>query len=337
MRDATGHTGPRSYSKVLQSFRTAACRARRTDLGRAMSDGFVAELCTQHAPTSVEHGFRHPCPRQSRAADVANDDQSMRSNESSRDEMQIMPSAIGDLRVDRLRTGFASSALRCSQLLGVLLQMARIGDLLTRRTGRERFQTQVDPDLGFTTVLLLCDFNLQVQIPTTARILSERTCSNYALNRPREPQAIVSAEEDRLIATDLNRSRLEGNPSQRFLAAPSWSATILPSRLHKLGADILHSIRVQAEFTRRAYRQVVQIVGRWRASEPSLRRPLCLAAEVPNEIHGPRLPTQSIRVVRIFDSIAIGQNHALGSLNSNRRGAGLLSGLKAGASGPSFW
>jgi len=24
-------------------------------------------------------------------------------------------------------------------------------------------------------------------------------------------------------------------------------------------------------------------------------------------------------------------------LNSNRRGAGLLSGLKAGASGPSFW
>src|SRR5262252_5051004 len=135
MRDATYATGPRSYSKVFQSFRTAACRARRTDLGRAafvgfhirraVPNGFVAELRTQRAPASIEHGFSHPCARQTGSVDVANDDQSMGSGESSRDEMQIMPAAVDDARMDRLRTDFPSGPLRASQGVGMLMQVAR--------------------------------------------------------------------------------------------------------------------------------------------------------------------------------------------------------------------
>ena len=154
MHDTTAHTRPRSHSKVLQSFRTAACQTRRTDLGRttfidihehsAVPQGFIAEHGPQRTPSGIQHGFRHPRSCQCGAADVADNDQSIVPNESSRDQMQIVAPPVDDFRVDRFRPLVSSSPLRFGQRHCMLLHMPRIFDVLTVRTRRERLQAQVN-------------------------------------------------------------------------------------------------------------------------------------------------------------------------------------------------
>src|SRR3982750_664584 len=115
-------THPAPYSELCDTFRAAACAARRTQSGtvslvdfhvfNSVPHGLVAELLAERGPAGVEDGLRHVRLRQLGSAHVADDDLSMAAHEPRADPVQLVLAAVGGFCVGRLYSPLSSRPLR---------------------------------------------------------------------------------------------------------------------------------------------------------------------------------------------------------------------------------
>jgi hypothetical protein len=318
MLDTTRRTHPRSYSQPFQSGWTAACATRRTELGRtvlvrfdvdcSVPHGFIAKHPTKRSPTGVIYGLCQPCPCQTGHVDITDSDQPIFTNQSGRNDVQIVSTPVGDTSVNRTGLRLAPSSLRAGQPRGVLPQMTRILNLFTRRERGERGQPEVDADFARSAVGALFDLDLQIQIPSAARILRKTASLNPSQNGSRQPEPIPTTQIHNRVTPHLNGAILKRNPTERFLPAPTWSATKLMGRLCELSTDRRQRIGMQSDVARTSNRQSDQLKRRRLGSHPSFREPMRFSAKVPDLTHSASHTLKRCRAVGVFKSVPIGQN-----------------------------
>src|SRR6516162_6940514 len=319
MRRATT-TNPRSYSQPFLTLRATACTARRTGYGTvglfgfnipcSVPAGFVAEHRSKLRPRCIERRFTLCSIRKRCCNYIADYDGRIFSHNLGRLHMQIMPTGIANLGMDRPCALLVSGALRSGERIFVSLEVARMLDLAAIRQGRQRRQAEIDADFASATILLCGNLDLQTEIPPFASVLGKATSFDRSVYRPTIPETITALEIDNGIAFNLNSTRsLKWNPSERALAAPVRAPLSCIAANGELLADSLNRIAVQAEHLATAACELDQIKA---VRPPFFLSPCCLlrlTTEVPDDIDGTR---QAIKILAgrcVFEAIAISKDH----------------------------
>ena len=320
MSRTTSATGPLSYYEVLSTFWAAACAARGTDLrGQPLFNfdvlspvpyGFVAELGSKLRPAGIEHGFRQAGSGKCAGIDVADANAPVFLHEACRQAMEEVLATVRDFGVDGLNPEVAPRAL-CDRERRFMLSIdARRLDLLTRGERRQRSQAEVDPNLASPMLRVLQNSKLQIEIPATTGIPSERTAADFAGKRPAQPQSVSAPEQDHSVAIQMDGPRcLEGNPSQGSPATPSRPFAVFISRNGELLADRLYCIRVQAQQPTTAERESDQVKTRWPALVVAPSGFLYLTTIVPHLVDCPSLLLKPTTGGPIPDPVTICQHH----------------------------
>jgi len=182
---------------------------------------------------------------------------------------------------------------------------ARRFDLGTIRTGRQRFQAQINPDVFLPGADCLGRFAHKIDVPATPRILGEIAGFNGAGQWAAVPKAESVTGITHGIRNHLDARCLERNPAQRLFAAPAQGSFMeLLMAGGVLLADRLHRLRMQAQVFAAAGGQLAQILIGRPALIPTQSVLLRFVAEIPDEINRTRPLIQRGGRLRIFDSIA---------------------------------
>lgn len=155
MQNTAVATRPRSHSQTCDTFRAAARTARRTGHGTSslvgfdvispVPHGFVAEHRPKAGPGRIQDGLGHRGLRHRLGVDIATDDQLVFSHQPRGLLVQMVPSGVDDLCVDRLRPTLVASALRLPQGPLVFPVVPQVLDLRPVGQRGQRLQPKVKP------------------------------------------------------------------------------------------------------------------------------------------------------------------------------------------------
>jgi len=294
---------PFPYCETLQPSRAAEASALGTGLrrkslvslyvGHAVPVGFVAEHPTEHRPASVEHALCERSPGETGGVHVADNDSGEAIDQSPRGDMQVVLPSIGNLGVDRLRSLLVTSPLRDGECGFLATVVSGVLDRLAVGHRGERLQPEVDADTFASARGSGLDFALQVQVPPTARIFTERPREHAALDWAMHPESVASPEVGHAALVEMDGTRgLEGNPAERTLrplrGAPSWPTALRVARASEVPGDVLHGVGVQFEQSRRSSGELAEVKAAGPASRPASCLILHVAAVVPDEVDGAR-------------------------------------------------
>src|SRR6516225_3299391 len=320
MSSTTAIANPFSYSQSFRAFWPAACTTRRTacgtqllvgfDVRRSVPNGFVAEHRAKCRPGRIERRLSLRSIRQGSGFHIADDNQLVFLHECHRLLMQKILSRVGDLRVDCLSAFLVTSALCRCQRSFIFLKLLRVLDLATVGQCSQRAQAEIDADFTRAAVLFLDDFELHIEIPSSARVLRKRSAFDFAIDRTAIPKPIVAFEIDHGVAVDLDgASGSKWNPAERLLSTPARPPLGRIAAHRKLPTDGIHSVAVQAEQRARSGGELDQVEGRRPRLVVSTRRFLDFAAVIPDAIDGAGQGREPLARRGIFDPVAIGEDH----------------------------
>lgn len=323
MNLAALRASPSSYAERAHTFRAArgnapASRARLgsesfidLQIHSSMLASFVLELVSQHRPASVEDGFRHLRSLEVGRADIADNDQSVFTRDPSGRDVKMMPSGIGNLGVDRLRTFLFTSALSGTNRRFVAPIVFRRRNRETIATHGETFETQVDTDHSDAGVGLRLNFACQREVPASAGILNEGSNLGLADDFAREPEPISLSTINHRIAIKSDSAAPKRNPPEAlFLGPPPRTFTRADSAFDENAAHLADCLRHDAEFTRAAGGQICEVEMAGPPASPLHRLPLDIGTVIPDEIHGSCVRLKAGAATAVFDAEFVGQEHA---------------------------
>lgn len=325
MQDTTTITSPFSHSQTLRASRRAcAGTATGTGLGAVslvsidipgpVPNGLVAEHRAERGPAGIENGLRHSSAGKGRAIHIANANQGVLPGYARRGLVQEVPALRGNLPIDLADERLPAGALRTSQCLGKLGQMARVGNLLSAGENRHILQAKVDTDFSTAGRQLIGEIADQIEIPATRPVFIERSGTYVRGDVASLPESIAATQKYHGISIHLDRPiTLERHPSERTLGAATGSPLRPPLRRVAVHRELLtdggHGITVKTEHLRRAGGEPNQIKTRWPATVQSQAIILNAPAVIPNLIYRGRHAHQMLADGGVLDAELQGEKH----------------------------
>ena len=169
----------------------------------------VPEQGSQRRPARIEHGLGHRCPSQGSGVDVADEDRPVLAHQTVGELVQVILSAVGDLRVDRLDPALLAGS---TALEGILF-----GDLLNglhrqRQTGLGgALQERPEVEAGEEAALALPDLLAQfiTVVPDQVRFAG-------ALGQPLGVAILdAQAKNDNCLYIQYTETRSQLDPGER--------------------------------------------------------------------------------------------------------------------------
>lgn len=322
---------PASYSKRAHTFRAAGGNgpASRARLGSesfiglnkrsSVPAGLIAEHRSEHRPTCIRDGLRHPRLFQAGHIHIADNDQGVFARNPGTRFVQLIATRVRDLGMDGLNPTPIPGPLggRQSVLIFPIVLERRNSFAVAAR--RQRLEAKVYSDAPVSSRQSFLDLALECDVPTPARILDKRSRLDRAAKIARLPETEFLAVPCDDAVSGFDEAASEWNPSQRSLGTPAcpelWSAANTESRSCKNPANLAHRFGANTQFCARAAAQSCQVEVAWpfpvAASLPlAFGLALSFAAKVPDKIDGARVCLKALPARRIFDAKFIGQNHA---------------------------
>lgn len=320
-----------SYSERAHTFRTAsrdfpAARARSgcppfvgLNVNSSVPAGLVAELRTQHSPTRVEHGFRHPCLGELGRADIADDDQGIFADKPRRRLVKLMFARVGDLGMDRANAAFVSGPLRNGKRGFVLAIVAQGRDGRAVAQCGERLKPEIDANAPVAGRQVVCDLALENDKPSPARILGKASGFDALGKVAGFPEPEAALEVSHLRPVDLHRARDKRHPAEGALGseagAEARTFALGVARRGELAADGLNGVRVQPKHRAAAGAEFDQVKGA-RPFDDAASFPTALSltlsgdAEVPNLIGRVGVPGKVFASGCVLDTVFETEHHA---------------------------
>jgi hypothetical protein len=325
-----------SYSKPANTFRFCAATQRaavRASLGSptfghdfayaAKRNRFIRQHVAEHGPTSIANGFRHFRLRQSGRAHVSNVNFRMLTNDIRRGHVEEMFALVSDFRRQGTGTSLLSARLKLCQVPFSGAVEAGRGDLFAGRKCSEVFQSKINPDSIADARRNLRQLDLNVDVPSAARITGKlpRLGLTSIRDWARQPQSIGSAKHGQISAIKFRRTLEIGERHEIKIALvgpePRRFRKACVPRIGKLAANRVDRVGVQSQFSCDAAAEIGEIEGVW-ALDGASRLPsrVCLAVDltaiIPDEINRTGLRSEGVsRSVRtVLDAILECQDHA---------------------------
>lgn len=335
MRHTAARTIPASYSKRAHTFRAAsgngpASRARlgsksfvSLDEHSSVPAGFVAEHVSEGGPAGIGHGLGHPRLLQLLSIHIADDDQSVLTNDPGGLFVKVVAAGVRDLGVNRAFPTLIAGALSDPKRDLVFSVVAQGGNRLAVAQGGKLLQAQVDTDGAAPKGQVIWNGALECDVPSPPSVLNEGPRPEFPHDLAGLPKAIAALEVDGGIAVNLRCSGDERYPPQRSPRTEAypepWAPSVACSRRDELAAHRLHGVRMQAQLKAAPGCKFDEVESRQPASvaatTPSLFcLPLCNHAEVPDLITGVGVLQEVLAACRILDAELEGQHrHSLDS------------------------
>jgi hypothetical protein len=332
MRRATLRTCPLPYSQACDTVRAASCGARRTGCGtvslgndldiRSKAHPFMREHLRQHARSRVVNGFRHSGLRELGGTDISDNDVGKVFDRLGRDLVQKIISLISDFGGQSAGAFLQAETLKSRQSSLCFPVELRRFDLRAIAQCGERLEPKIDANGRSIAMLRFRHLDLDIGIPSTARVGADVRGFWLTILRPRTPilKAEPASEQRKRIAIQLRRpiEIREWDPGQRAIMAAEARRLRkdLVTRIGKLFAYCVDGIGVDVELFRNAAAKIDEIECRWAldagASPLSIGgAPIRLDAEIPDEIDRTRLRRRRVPRGRcaVFNTVAVSQNH----------------------------
>ena len=278
------------------------------DILATQRNRFVVQHLSKGRPASIKNGFSHPCFCQLTGIDVSNDDSPVGLDKPCGLFVKKIFSRIGDFGMDRLSAFFVSRALRYGKSRFVFPEYARVLNLGTIGHRGKGFQAEVNTDLAECANILTGNLASEIDVPTSTRILGERSTLKDSFDVPAFPKA-----ENALFITDRSIGDLNGagnkwQPSEGFLSAIAGTLTDFVSGLRKLSTNISDCIAMQTKFGSRTSRELNKIDPRRPFSMPFEGVFLGVNAIIPN-VRTCFGMAREIFCAFVLDSVLIRQYH----------------------------
>ena len=327
-------TAPFSYSETCDTFRAATRIARRTGSGSIPLIGnfktypvrnrFISEHVLEHCPADIRNGFCHFCLSKFGWAYIANNDPAIISYNFRRNLVQEILALISNFCMKRCYSFFLSISLPFSKIgFSSAIKLGHF-DLASVAQCGQRLKAKINANFLAITLFCVRQFNLNIYIPTSARIGGKAPRFWFSIFRywARKPKVIAALSESKDILSEACWSGeiANGNPIQVPLARPesrSIGEGSFSSR-HKPSTNSINGIRMNANFLTYSAAQIGKVEGAWSLAAtsrfPSItRNPIYFAAIIPNKINCLRLLAKraSCRVSTIFDAVLVCQKHRL--------------------------
>ncbi len=283
---------------------------------------FIFKKVAEHRPTGVIHRFCHVRFCQLGTTHIPHNNQLAILRQPMRFLVQKILAPIRNLGLQIPGLPRTFLALMFSNPSLLIPIPTRRFNFRTVRTGRQRLQPQINPDLmGSGTDFFFRDFANEIDVPTLAGVLAKAPTLDRAgeVTAVPEPEGVTGIAHS--IVNHLHPGRLERNPARRPLPAPAQPPLLaLLSTSLVLLAHGLHRLRMQTQFFATARGQLAQILIRRPALIPAQRVFLRFVAEVPNLITRPRQDREFGGATGILDSVLKGLYHvADDALSRNRK------------------
>lgn len=323
-RPAT-NASPFPYHETLSTFRAAdesaigtglrASTFRHLGVCPSVRNRFVTEERPKSRPTCVIHGLRAVGFREPRGANVTDKDRPMLPNEACTELVKEVSSLVGGLgEAGPSETLFACPL--CRTYFGCrVLKPSRHTGFLARGQGGEVLKPEINADTtNGSSLHLFRNFTHDVEVPPTARVLSERrsvtdsVASRERPGHPYIPPRTQHVEGRRVVASGKLPER---NPSKGALAAKTQETLVVPAK----GGAVLCACRSYYDRTyakrfRAAGGQGVEIKAAGPAVAALDCRTLCLVTEVPDDVYGARHTAERFSVL-VFHAITERLNHSV--------------------------
>ena len=327
-----------SYSKRAHTFRTTAgdkpaARARLgspsfigLNISGSVPAGLIAELTAKRHPSSVEHGFSHPCLGKLGRVHVADDDQFVGTSNPCGLFVKVMATGVGDLCVDRSNPPCVVGSLRYCEgdfVFPIVLQGRNQRSVAARGDG---LKSKINPYLAVADRQTVGNFALKRDIPAPTGVLREASCFDLPTEIAGLPEIKMALEIGGTPSIDPDGARDERDPAQSTLwsaaGAKPWVTPFGVPGCGKLATHRLYGITMEAEFSGCACAQLDQVEGTRpfgdSASLPSvLRLPLDLAAVVPDAVHRTGMSVEVFSDSCVLDTVFERQHHARSHTWSN--------------------
>ena len=291
------------YCKTCDTFRAASRMTRRTGLRTPsfvsfnkhsiVPAGFISKLCPERRPARIQDGLRHLGFCEFNRVHVADDDQTVSTNDLGGLFVKMMFSRVRDLGVDDLDTTLVVGTLSLPKLGFVFPIVAERRDHVAVAARRQRLQTEVNPDASIAGRAVFGNIALKRNIPAPASILDKSASLEDAFDLTGLPEPEPTLKVDCGILVDFDGSRNKRNPAESTLRTAACSKpradSFRVSRCGELSADRTNRIGMNPKLNRASRAKINQVKGgRPANSTPSystrLSFALNLTAIVPNLI-----------------------------------------------------
>ena len=323
MPRATGATRPLSYQQVTQSTRPCPLETSRAsnraehfadwDTDTSKPDGFVCQLMSAHAPASIIGRFGEAGFDELGTGHIAHGNEARTPGTIGGRFVRPVLAGVLDFGVDGRDPFLFAGTLRHGQLRfrGACHVLTAVDDAIG--AGDVFAQSQVNTDLGMSERFGPCSHcALQVDVPTSACVLTEAPGLDGAFNRTRQPQAKDTSAKADCIPSYANGLVGEGNPAERPLAGtPGQTAftELMPSD-GVFHADTLDGLGGQSEIVRCAFGQNTQIVIGQPTPIPTPGQYGDLVADVPHPVDGPGHAGEVRGGRAVFDAVLVRKDHS---------------------------
>jgi hypothetical protein len=320
MPSIAGIADPSSYSQARRTFGTGARTTRGAacgraglnsfDIARSVPAGFVAKLQPKLRPRCVDRGFSLRSIGQRFGSNVPDYNQSIFARQFRGQDVQVVPTHVGDFRVNRLYPSLFAGSLRIGEQCLVLFEMTRIVNLASIRQRGQCHQAEIDANFPGSAGPDFGNLDTEAEVPASTRVFCEAAGFDSAADMTTAPEPITAIDVNHRVADQRDRARgRKRNPTQAPFPAPTRTARRDVAVNDKLLADGLNSVAMQTKQYAASGCQLDEVEGAGPWPLVSSRRLLRLAAEIPDAIHRPSMSAEVLRSRCVLDAVSVGENH----------------------------
>ena len=206
---------------------------------------FISEHVTEHRPRRIEARFGKPRFCNGLGVHVTDDNIFKLFDQVSGHHVQVVLSAVSNLRMDGPCSLSVSGSLRNGQCIFMLREPAVIFNRAPVAARGQVFTPKVERDGSASASRRFCDFALERNIPSSARVLHETASLDRAAELSRLPEAIDTAHVRNGIIFDLDGAFDKRHPSQGLSTPALRVLFVRIARLNKGGGDSGDGIGMQ--------------------------------------------------------------------------------------------